>query len=392
MQTLIVKPVNDFTSCLTKASTLKRVKPKLIIVDGLDEAREETTQKELLDTLAASFYQLHIPLIFIVASRPEYVIRQAFNREPLRSLTKGMALDEHYKSDEDIRVFLRLKFKEIKELHPLGKNLPNPWPSENDMKYLVLKSSGQFIFASTVIKYIDSPRHNPARRLKIVLGLSSPGKDTPFAQLDTLYDLILSSVNDISKVLDILALIFLQTGYDIYLTIDFIETLLNLESGDVLTALTDMHALIRIPSMENDDDQLHVYHASLQDFLMDKSRAGRFFLDAQAYHVALAHYLLCYVNNAFTSECKGDRLQAVLNGFIDHFLQISESDEIVCCLRNFSLTKFLRIDTFYATKWDAFFHHLQTQCSAVKPIRTYLSAFKTSLIHGFLPDTNNTRN
>ncbi|KAF8178713.1 hypothetical protein BJ912DRAFT_1146197 [Pholiota molesta] len=364
MQALIIKPLNDAAGALTQITVAQ---PRLVIIDGLDEARGETAQKDLLHVLATSIQQLRIPLIFLIASRPEYTIRQTFNREPLQSLMQGLALDEHYKPDHDIRIFLSAKFSEIRNLHPSRNTLPSPWPSEEDIDYLVRKASGQFIYASTVMKYIDSPRRNPTKQLQIIRGLADPGKDTPFAQLDSLYDLILSSVEDITRVLEILALVFLQTGYSGRLSVDFIETLLGYEPGDIAAALNDMHALVQVPTSDSHtDNKLRLYHASLHDFLMDKSRTERFFLDVRLRHTDLARSLLRYISTASEKEYEDKhRFSAILDEFICHYLEVTHTEELVNDLKNFSLTTVLSnipIKTFYSTKWDAFFEHLQTEC------------------------------
>ncbi|KAF8186329.1 hypothetical protein BJ912DRAFT_852278, partial [Pholiota molesta] len=376
MQALVIKPVNNAAAALTQIAVAQ---PRLVIIDGLDEAKRENEQKELLQALSTSIEQLHIPLIFLVASRPEHIIRQTFNREPLQSLMQGLALDEHYKPDHDIRIFLSAKFSEIKKLHPSRNTLPVPWPSQEDIDYLVRKASGQFIYASTVMKYIDSPRRNPTKQLRIILGLADPGKDTPFAQLDSLYDLILSSVEDITRVLEILALVFLQTGYSDYLSIDFIEILLGYDPGDVAGALIDMHALVHVTSSDDyapsDDDttssdyeydnHLSLYHASLQDFLMDNSRTERFFLDARLRHTEIARRLFRYITTASEKVYKDQsRFSDILNGFLSHYLEVAKTDELVTDLKNFSLTSLLSnipLETFYRTKWDAFFDHLRTE-------------------------------
>ncbi|KAF8178753.1 hypothetical protein BJ912DRAFT_650319 [Pholiota molesta] len=367
MQALVIKPLNDAAGALTQTAVAQ---PGLVIIDGLDEARGETAQKELLQALSTSIQQLHIPLIFLVASRSEHIIRQTFNREPLQSLTQGLALDEHYQPDNDILIFLSSKFNEIRELHLSCNTFPVPWPSQEDIDYLVRKASGQFIYASTVMKYIDSPRRNPTKQLKIILGLADRGKDTPFAQLDSLYDLILSSVEDITRVLEILSLVFLQTGYGTYLSVDFIETLLGYEPGDVAAVLTDMHALIQVPTSDgsNKNNKLRLYHASLYDFLMDKSRTERFFLDATLRHTDLARRLFRYLTTASKKEYEGRqkelRFSGILDGFLNHYLEVANTEDLVTDLMNFSLTNFLSnipLEAFYHTKWDAFFDHLRTE-------------------------------
>ena len=86
------------------------------------------------------------------------------------------------------------------------------WPSPEDIQWLVEKSSGQFIFASTVTKYVNSHHHWPPDWLKIILGQYKPcgDSDTPFAELDGLYHFILLSVTNIEKVKDVLTILILH--------------------------------------------------------------------------------------------------------------------------------------------------------------------------------------
>jgi hypothetical protein len=171
---------------------LKRVAPSLstvmfAIVDGVDECGPDVrSQSELLYMLASLVSELqHLPLIFLIASRPEYEIREAFDENLLNSLTKLLVLDNNYKPDGDIKLYFDSTFCDIYKKHcRLGRRLPSPWPAARDVLSLVSKASGQFIFAATVTKYIDSPRHNPADRMDIILRLLASGNETPFALLD----------------------------------------------------------------------------------------------------------------------------------------------------------------------------------------------------------------
>ncbi|KIM39470.1 hypothetical protein M413DRAFT_191679 [Hebeloma cylindrosporum] len=287
MQKLIVGPLNAAAE-ETPCREPKTPSPRLVILDGLDECTDSQAQREILETLSKCVTQLSYPLVFLVASRPEYEIREVFNTSVLRSLTWAIALDNTYHPDDDIKIFLQSKFDENKEKHPSRGSLPTPWPTDEDMDHLVKKASGQFIYASTVMKYIESHRHHPMKRLKIVLGLSNPGNDTPFAQLDALYHHIFQSVEGIEKALEILVLLILGSEYQPLLTVSFTEVLLEYEAGDVQTILSDMHALVRVPKTGDKDQDLQIYHASLSDFLLDQSRSGRFFIDSEEAHTYLA--------------------------------------------------------------------------------------------------------
>jgi hypothetical protein len=71
----------------------------------------------------------------------------------------------------DIRNFLEKEFVDICRVHRLGKRLPDTWPGRTAITSIVERSSGHFIYASTVIRYIRSPKHRPDDRLEVILQL-----------------------------------------------------------------------------------------------------------------------------------------------------------------------------------------------------------------------------
>ncbi|KAF8959324.1 hypothetical protein BDZ97DRAFT_1397942 [Flammula alnicola] len=314
MQELIVNPLNRATQKKDVMARL-RSRPMVIIIDGLDECGHGPSQRHILNTLSSSIHQLSIPLPFIISSRPEFDIRQAFNSQTLRSMMVGLALDDTYRPGDDIRVFLLSKFSEIRTDHPLRMYLPLDWPREPDLRYLVEKSSGQFIYASTVAKFVESHRHRPEERLRVVLGLSHPNDDRPFAVLDTLYRQILLSADNVEKVLEVLTFILLDFALPTRRQISSwnmnsprispagIEDNLGYRRGDMSIILCDLHAILKFPVHER--DALSLYHASLGDFLLDRSRSNNLFIDAETGHAYLARKCMQHISRSpgVSSQC-----------------------------------------------------------------------------------------
>ncbi|KAF8798299.1 hypothetical protein BYT27DRAFT_7123300, partial [Phlegmacium glaucopus] len=151
LRKLIIEPLSHFHD--NPSQYHGRIQPKFIIIDGLDEcASAIDVQHYVLQILAD---KLPIPMLFLVVSRPEPYIRGFFTTEPMESITTTLALDDSYLPDDDIKVFLEAKFDAIKRDHPARDQLPELWPSAGNIDHLVRKSSGQFIYASTVMKYIE---------------------------------------------------------------------------------------------------------------------------------------------------------------------------------------------------------------------------------------------
>jgi hypothetical protein len=164
IESLLIKP---FQSVSTQTIPC----PKLIIIDGLEECSNSQAQVYILDAISRSFSKHKLPIICLVVSRPESDIMDSFNRnDPLKSIHCRLALDDTYLPDDDIRRFFSDKFEDIRYTHRLRSTIPNPWPTEGSLNALVEKSSGQFLFAATVVKFVQSNHHRPAARLDDTLG------------------------------------------------------------------------------------------------------------------------------------------------------------------------------------------------------------------------------
>jgi len=298
IQALIIKPLNAAATDETLAPTLLS-RPRLIIIDGLDECRTTSSQTHILNVVSTAVKNLDIPLCFLITSRPEHHIREAFNDQThgigLRSFS--VALDDTYQPDRDIEVFLLSTFDAIKRKHPSRAHLPTNWPSLEDIQCLVKKSSGQFIFASTVAKYLDSHRHWPPDRLEIIFGQSNPRNETPFAELDNLYRLILSSVADVAKLKDLLMILVLRPFANRITQMTIIEDYLFYRPGEMDMILTDLHSIISVPPPGDEFSELRFFHASLSDFLLDRSRSLDLFLDRNAAYVKLAELALKHLDH-----------------------------------------------------------------------------------------------
>ena len=285
VETLIVAPLqplaeagffNDFAS------------RRLVIIDGIDECSDPRVQKNILEVLANA--QRHrLPLVFLIASRPEQHISLTFNTGLLLDTTSRLALDDSYLPDKDIELFLTDKFQEIKSTHRLRAYIPSQWPLPYVLEQLVRKSSGQFIYASTVIRYVSSIRHRPMDRLDIILGLRPPQRDLPFAELDALYTHILACVEDTERVLEILSVVFFcdyesTPIHEWNLMAPIIEEFLCLQPGDVELYLGELNSLVNLEP----DKKIRVLHASLTDFFVDPTRSKTFWINRQARHTAFA--------------------------------------------------------------------------------------------------------
>ena len=289
---LVVRPLNEMVA----DGTNPREIPNVIILDGLNECTDPKSQREVLKILKVAAEQIHFPLLFLIFSREDKAIREFFNKPSIRPMSDRIILNEKYHPDADIRIYLQSRFNDIALNHPAGAHLPTPWPSDADIDRLVEKSSGQFIYASTVAEFIESPHHSPEERLNIVFGLATtPDEESPFTELDVFYRQIFSAVANfnVKDILEALSILFLADVECIEKSPRAIERFLSFSPGRVRIILSDLHSAIGLP--EEDDGPIRVFHASLIDFLLDPARSGDYYIDVNAAHASITRRLIKFI-------------------------------------------------------------------------------------------------
>jgi hypothetical protein len=264
----------------------------LIIIDGLDECSTtvgdqnyESQQKEILSAITTVVTSHKLPLRFLIASRPEPQIRNAFSEISLRSITASTLLADTAESRADIELFVRSKFSEIRSQRPY---IDPSWPKEEDIAQVVEKSSGHFIYASVVIKYVGHTLGDPISRLETVLHLQGPNntpKENPYEELDNLYTHILLTIAPDSLPVSnhVFNLILFAQGFNMQdggnmclnknVTAESVEKYLFLRPGEIYYHLVSLNSvLVEIPK----GAPIRFIHPSFGDFLCDRSRPGRF--------------------------------------------------------------------------------------------------------------------
>ncbi|CAA7269440.1 unnamed protein product [Cyclocybe aegerita] len=258
--------------------------PPLIVIDGLDECLDEGAQTALIRLVFSLMSRYQLPLKFLIASRPEAHIKPVF---AAISPISDLELNDDFHPDDDIRHFLEDRFREIRSSHPFRSRIPSSWPKKWELESLIQKASGQFIYASIAMRFVDSPRHLPTQRLEILLDLRLPtNRDLPFAELDNLYRLLLSRVENPPLALQILGVhIALQPRSGLY-HVEAIEYMLGLEGGELNVALTDLGSILECGNW------VKFHHRSFVDFLLSPQRSKEYYIDVRKSHTAIAQWVL----------------------------------------------------------------------------------------------------
>jgi hypothetical protein len=269
---------------------------RLIIIDGLDECDTPAVQCSILQAISLLFDEYHLPLRILVSSRQESHLTHSFTTGSLSKFHTTLALDNTYKPDDDIRLFLTDKVRDIKETHRMRHYLDDSWPSVDVLEGLIKKSSGQFIYASTVVKYVSSIRHHPADRLDVVLGIRPPCDtcEMPFGELDALYTHIFNSVEDMETVLLIIGHYLLAGSPDIYSLMEIrdLEHFFRLSRGYIEMLFGDLSSLVVISDVK---PHIQLLHASLGDFLCNPTRSKELYIDLSYIHTRCMRFCFHHI-------------------------------------------------------------------------------------------------
>ncbi|KAF8158402.1 hypothetical protein B0H34DRAFT_454799 [Crassisporium funariophilum] len=312
IQKLIVRPL-QLASLLRPSLPLSHDHrwSTVIIIDGLDECNDPKMQIHILQVLCGLVRQTtSLTIQFLITSRSEHHLRTYFDSGEISRLSQRLLLDDYFHPDTDIRLFLRGKFDHIKQHHPFKSHISESWPSDSDLGLIVQKSLGQFIFASTALKYVESVNNNPVERLQVICGRSpSPNRDTPFDELDRVYLSTLATVKDIDSLLYIMRMKVIEATFYTNNIADTINPPLSDRGADhekqwgfaQFLSLGEDHLRYYLADLDSvllqisdDGSEFSFLHGSFLDFLQDRARCGRFFVDMEKAHADAA---ICFMKH-----------------------------------------------------------------------------------------------
>ncbi|KAF5349543.1 hypothetical protein D9756_008849 [Leucocoprinus leucothites] len=258
----------------------------VIMLDGLDECKGDREQVEII-TLVSRFIIQHpdVPILWVIASRPEPHIRNAFSRFPT-FLEETVPID----SDEackDVELYLHRSFDKIQEDYPECFSAQVQWPSEKQFLILSTVTSGHFALATTAVCFMEDPEYgNPVLRLEEVLAVVDyhsaagvKGTANPLAALDTLYTRILSSISKDILPTTLRILAYNHLGSLSSPNLRALANFWRLGQSDVYSALRKLHSVLSVPTPDLvDDHNIRICHRSFSDYLQDSKRSGSFYL------------------------------------------------------------------------------------------------------------------
>ncbi|KAG8783535.1 hypothetical protein FRC12_019623 [Ceratobasidium sp. 428] len=258
----------------------------VVVVDALDEC-DGNKGADIFMALLSNAGDL--PIKFFVTSRPDAKILDLMRVRRGGETSEELHLHDLDQSivSGDIRTYLRTKLA----------------LSPSDLDTLVERSGVLFIYAATVIQYIGSDNFSRAtKRLKGVLGSGKDGARSGADKLiNGLYATILAAAfedtdhagldeSDQDEIKQILHTVVCAQEP---LSIEIVARMLGLENETVEAALRPLRSVLQVSDMTG---IITTLHESFPDYLLDKSRSGGFYCDANEQHARLTRICFNQIN------------------------------------------------------------------------------------------------
>jgi hypothetical protein len=265
--------ITDFI--ITPALELPGGASLIIVIDALDEAFSNFDGRpggDLLLILGQQLLRLNGRVRLFITSRNEKPIQQMFDQLSASSqeVLKLHDLD-HTMVQDDITTYLNYSLDIIrkKRLDPVV----TAWPSTEAVRQLVELSGLLFVYAATVVRFIDHRKYSPRERLAQFLGQQqTDSRESPYAQLDGLYRHILSDAVGDSNDGEFLC----ERLQAVLAVIVLAETPLDIEALSILSGVSPDNTRIAVDSLSSlladSASGVRVFHPSFPDFILDASR------------------------------------------------------------------------------------------------------------------------
>ncbi|KAJ3574434.1 hypothetical protein NP233_g1758 [Leucocoprinus birnbaumii] len=259
----------------------------LIVIDGLDECSSRPAQREFVEIIGRhACSAANVPLKWMICSRSEHHLKLAFSKadQHISCYRERLDVDDEEARQDGWRMLHR-GFAEIRgnyedQLYPA-------WPPRRCLRVIADVASGHLGFISFILRFIGDEEYNdPDSQLQVCMEfLERPQAEqsrvvNPLLALDLLYHQILSDIppKDLPIAMLILGVAILQPHE--HLSAQNLANFLDLTQASFYRSLQRLHSVIYVPPtyrafLEN----IHVYHASFSDYLLNPERSGTYHLD-----------------------------------------------------------------------------------------------------------------
>jgi hypothetical protein len=262
---------------LQPATGLTSIGPLLIVIDALDESGDKESRQVILTTLANKAAVLPSNFRILVTTRAEQDILKALDKKQ-HVVFKHMDAVDTTSTTHDISRFVQTQLDDISELE-------RRWPNKEWRRLLVEHSEGVFQWASTACRFIRGDGEeglDPAEQMDELL--SSTSQSTHLNRLDQLYTGILTqkfktaNATRMRRFKSIIGMVMVSREPLSMFSLKNLHT----EEDAVGLIIRPLGSLLS--GVADESFPVRPLHTSFRDFLIDKDRAGIFFIDVLVHH------------------------------------------------------------------------------------------------------------
>jgi hypothetical protein len=154
----------------------------VLVLDALDECERVGNMPSgtLIPLIATALREQ--PVKLLITSRLEPRIQSMFASLAPDSF-RLHNVEEHVVA-RDVQRYFEAGFADIVRTHSLDAN---GWPPTDVITVLTTRTRHLFIYAATVLRYVDNHDYHPPARLAELLGQSGLGMDNPYSVVDIVY-------------------------------------------------------------------------------------------------------------------------------------------------------------------------------------------------------------
>ncbi|OTA59106.1 WD40 repeat-like protein, partial [Hypoxylon sp. EC38] len=350
----------------------------VLIIDALDECQAKETgairvnAQHIIQSLKQVEELSKVQIRVLITSRNESHIDRAFKNIPEKSYDEielsKVSLDNHHdEKKDDITIYLESELLEIE----INNGHSSKWPSADDIRKLVEKAGGLFIYAATTCKFLDVQPDLAKKRLHQVLK-GSPNKNSPPFILSQIYSTVLDFYtrdwteeekqedHDLKEILRLIVVLF--KPLPICSLAKFTKS--RISTPRVHECLENIRSVVDLP--QDPKSTVGLVHLSFHEFLLDEKRCKKtgFLVEPTMMHIQLfercleimSHHLhmdMCDLQKpgiffveippVLVQQCIPPYLQYACRYWVDHLLQLGEVQEVQDALVDHGrIHKFLR--------------------------------------------------
>jgi hypothetical protein len=307
----------------------------VIVIDALDECDKDDDGREageliplLMRSLRAAPQRAHL----LITSRDELSIRTMLT-EVTGSAPEQTTLRLHDIDKSVVQGDLRLYFRHhLRRIALRDSDLrADEWPGDSAFEKLLERTGVLFVYAATVMRFLDNSKFDPSEQLDRVLNGDSRSTAEAYRMLDSLYIQVLATAASPEGSLETLKedlvgrvrrLIGTVVCLQQTLSAKDIVALMGLNKYETRQTLAQLSAVL----ICEHNEPVRIFHPSFPDFLADSSRCvdGRFRLEASERHTEIAFRCLILMNKRLRYDICGSGRPWLQNDEVVHLVDALE--------------------------------------------------------------------